>query len=108
MADEAFPDAFDTGQVVLGFDGYLDRVWVVVADRTDPESVAVPVVSNPELTTSSGDHFNAGLGLARIAGLPPAAAVVVGNTATSYFVRTANQASLSDVRAFVSEYLETF
>ncbi|KAA9397003.1 hypothetical protein Har1130_09485 [Haloarcula sp. CBA1130] len=84
----------------------VERSVVVTADGTD--SVAVPAVSDPELTTSSGDHFNAGLGLARIAGLPPAAAVVVGNAVAGYFVRTADQPSLTDVRAFVDDYLEKF
>ncbi|MCJ0618453.1 hypothetical protein JZX76_02605 [Haloarcula hispanica] len=127
---DALPDAIDTGRVVFGFDGYLDRVREVVADRIDPESptwfvghgversvavsgdgtdsVAVPAVPDPKLTTSSGDHFNAGLGLALIAGLPPAAAVVVGNAVAGYFVRTADQPSLADVRAFVDDYLKKF
>ena len=34
----ALPGAIDTGRVVFGFDGYLDRVREVVADRNDPES----------------------------------------------------------------------
>jgi len=80
----------------------------VVASEEGTDSVAVPAVSDPELTTSSGDHFNAGLGLARIAGLPPAAAVVLGNAVAGYFVRTADQPSLADVRAFVDDYLEKF
>jgi len=84
----------------------VERSVAVSADGTD--SVAVPAVSDPELTTSSGDHFNAGLGLALIAGLPPAAAVVVGNAVAGYFVRTADQPSLADVRAFVDDYLEKF
>ncbi len=80
----------------------VEQSVVVTAAGTD--SVAVPSVSDPELTTSSGDHFNAGLGLARIADLSPAAAVVVGNAVAGYFVRTADQPSLADVRAFVDEY----
>jgi len=31
-------DGIDTGPVVFGFDGYLDRVREVVGDRTDPET----------------------------------------------------------------------
>ncbi|MFB6222394.1 MAG: hypothetical protein ABEH86_01805 [Haloarcula sp.] len=84
----------------------VERSVVVSADGTD--SVAVPAVSDPELTTSSGDHFNAGLGLALVADLPPAAAVVVGNAVAGYFVRTADQPSLTDVRAFVDDYLSKF
>jgi len=84
----------------------IDRSVVVTAEGT--ESVAVPAVAEPEMTTSSGDHFNAGLALARIAGLGPAAAVVVGNAVAGHFVRTADQPSLDDVRAFVDDYLAKF
>ena len=84
----------------------IDRSVVVTADGTD--SVAVPAVAEPEMTTSSGDHFNAGLGLARISGLDPAAAVVVGNAVAGHFVRTADQPALDDVRAFVDDYTAKF
>nr|WP_276250733.1 hypothetical protein [Halomicroarcula sp. SHR3] len=68
----------------------------------------MPAVEEPELTTSSGDHFNAGLALAAITGLDPAAAVVVGNAVAGHFVRTADQPSLDEVRAFVEEYMAKF
>ncbi|WP_276250693.1 hypothetical protein [Haloarcula rara] len=84
----------------------VDRSVVVTAD--DTHSVAVPAVEEPELTTSSGDHFNAGLALAAITGLDPAAAVVVGNAVAGHFVRTADQPSLDEVRAFVEEYMAKF
>ena len=84
----------------------IDRSVVVTADGT--ESVSVPAVDEPEMTTSSGDHFNAGLALARISGLDPAAAVVVGNAVAGHFVRTADQPSLDEVREFVEGYLAKF
>ncbi|MBV0901257.1 hypothetical protein [Haloarcula salina] len=102
-AAEAVAEALDP----TWFVGHgVERSVVVSGDGTD--SVAVPAVSDPELTTSSGDHFNAGLGLALVAGLSPAAAVVVGNAVAGYFVRTADQPSLADVRAFVDDYIEKF
>ena len=84
----------------------IDRSVVVTADGT--ASVAVPTVAEPAMTTSSGDHFNAGLALGRLSGLDPAAAVVVGNAVAGHFVRTADQPSLDDVRAFVDDYLAKF
>jgi sugar/nucleoside kinase (ribokinase family) len=84
----------------------IERSVVVTAGGTD--SVAVPTVAEPEMTTSSGDHFNAGLALGAIQGLDPAAAVVVGNSVAGHFVRTAAQPSLDDVRAFVDDYLAKF
>ncbi|MDS0284153.1 PfkB family carbohydrate kinase [Haloarcula onubensis] len=102
-AAEAVFDALDP----TWFVGHgVDRSVVVTAD--DTESVAVPAVDEPAMTTSSGDHFNAGLALARITELDPAPAVVVGNAVAGYFVRTADQPSLDDVRAFVGDYLAKF
>jgi len=102
-AAEAVFDALDP----TWFVGHgVDRSVVVTADGT--ESVSVPAVEEPELTTSSGDHFNAGLALARITGLDPAAAVVVGNAVAGHFVRTADQPSLAEVRGFVDDYLAKF
>jgi len=60
------------------------------------------------MTTSSGDHFNAGLALGAISGLSPAAAVVLGNSVAGYFVRTADQPSLADVREFLDGYTAKF
>jgi sugar/nucleoside kinase (ribokinase family) len=60
------------------------------------------------MTTSSGDHFNAGLGLGLVTGLSPTPAVVLGNAVAGYFVRTADQPSLTAVREFVETYLSKF
>jgi len=84
----------------------IDRSVVVTSDET--RSVAVPAVAEPEMTTSSGDHFNAGLALAAITGLDPAPAVVVGNAVAGHFVRTADQPSLDEVRGFVDDYPAKF
>ncbi|GGN90120.1 MULTISPECIES: hypothetical protein [Haloarcula] len=94
----------------------LDPTWFVghgvdrsvVVSPAGTESVSVPSVDDPELTTSSGDHFNAGLGLGLVTGLSPAAAVVVGNAVAGHFVRTADQPSLREVRSFVDTYDEKF
>ena len=109
-ADRSFEGAAETVFDALDptwFVGHgVDRSVVVTARGTD--GVAVPTVDEPALTTSSGDHFNAGLALARIAALDPGAAVVVGNAVAGHFVRTADQPSLDDVRAFVDDYLAKF
>ena len=86
----------------------VDRSVVVADGGAETTSVAVPAVDEPAMTTSSGDHFNAGLGLGLVTGLPPAAAVVVGNSVAGHFVRTADQPSLAAVRSFVEAYLTKF
>ncbi|MBX0294421.1 hypothetical protein [Haloarcula nitratireducens] len=104
--DRSFEEAAEVVYDVLSpawFVGHgVDRSVVVSPDGT--ESVAVPAVTDPELTTSSGDHFNAGLGLGLVNGLSPAAAVVLGNAVAGHFVRTADQPSLAEVRAFIDDY----
>ncbi|WP_276272102.1 hypothetical protein [Haloarcula litorea] len=109
-ADREFEAAAETVRAALGstwFVGHgVDRSVVVSEEGTT--SVAVPGVDDPALTTSSGDHFNAGLGLGLVTGLSPAAAVVVGNAVAGHFVRTADQPSLREVRAFVDGYDEKF
>lgn len=80
---------------------------VVVTDG-GAASVAVPVVDDPELTTSAGDHFNAGLSLALIEGMDPAAAVAVGNAVAGHYVRTGVAPSLGEVREFLDGYARKF
>jgi hypothetical protein len=109
-ADRDFEAAAETVADALAptwFVGHGIERSVVVADG-DTESVAVPAVDDPELTTSSGDHFNAGLALGALAGLSPAAAVVVGNSVAGHFVRTADQPSLAEVGRFLEDYLAKF
>ncbi|WP_254271432.1 hypothetical protein [Haloarcula marina] len=121
----------ETGVLATAFEGEAERTFEadaeIVADALDPtwfvghgvdrsvvvsprgtDTVSVPAVADPELTTSSGDHFNAGLGLGLVTGLDPAAAVVLGNSVAGYFVRTADQPSLAEVRQFVDDYDEKF
>ncbi|MFB6074741.1 MAG: PfkB family carbohydrate kinase [Haloarculaceae archaeon] len=84
----------------------VDRSVVATADGT--VGVDVPTVSDPELTTSSGDHFNAGLALGLVEGLAPAPAVVVGNAVAGLFVRSGQPPSLDEVREFVGQYADAF
>jgi hypothetical protein len=71
-------------------------------------SVAVPTVDDPEMTTSAGDHFNAGLLLGLAAGLSDPAAVCLGNVVAGQFVRNGAPPSEADLRAFLDGYLDAF
>ncbi len=100
---EAVADAIDAELVVSHG---VDRSVVVGPSGTT--GVAVPKVEEPELTTSSGDHFNAGLALALVEGMDPEAAVVVGNAVAGEFVRTGDPPAFDAVRSFVEGYEEKF
>ncbi len=82
------------------------RSAVATADAV--ASAGVPRVEDPELTTSSGDHFNAGLALGLLGDLPPAAMAVLGNAVAGLFVRTGEPPALDAVRSFVRSYEERF
>ncbi|MUW13388.1 hypothetical protein GJ633_01000 [Halorubrum sp. CBA1125] len=79
---------------------------VVTAESTG--RAQVPRTSDPELTTSAGDHFNVGLVLALLEGLDAEAAVVLGNAVAGHFVRTAEPPTHADLADFVDAYLERF
>ncbi len=96
-------DAVDAALVVCH--GLTESV-VVAADGAT--RVRVPTVDDPELTTSSGDHFNAGLALALVEGVDPGPAVAVGNAVAGRFVRTGRPPLLDEVREFLAEYGEKF
>ncbi|WP_135305955.1 carbohydrate kinase family protein [Haloarcula amylovorans] len=85
------------------FVGHSVTESVVVSDE-GTTSVSVNPVDSPELTTSAGDHFNAGVSLGLVEDLPEAAAVVLGNALAREFVRTGETPSYDDVVSAVSSY----
>lgn len=76
----------------------------VVISEDGTTSVRVNPVESPELTTSAGDHFNTGLSLGLVEGLPEDAAVVLGNALAREFVRTGETPSYDDVVSAVTTY----
>lgn len=76
----------------------------VVVSGDGTTSVSVTPVESPELTTSAGDHFNAGFSLGLVEGLPEDAAVVLGNALARVFVQTGETPSYDEVVAAVETY----
>lgn len=95
-------DAFDRLGVER-FVGHSVTESVVVTDEGST-NVAVEPVESPELTTSAGDHFNAGFALGLIEDLPDEASVVLGNALAREFVRTGETPSYADVASAVASY----
>jgi sugar/nucleoside kinase (ribokinase family) len=60
-------------------------------------TVEGPYVEKPLITTGAGDHFNAGFCLAKCLGLDNAASVLVGVTASGYYVRNARSPNPDDL-----------
>ncbi|WP_336023614.1 hypothetical protein [Halobellus salinisoli] len=68
--------------------------------------VDVPKVAEPEITTSAGDHFNAGLSLGLLQGLDDPASLVLGNAVANHFVRTGSPPAFDEIVDVVHEYEE--
>jgi len=98
--------AFDSLDVARFVGHSVDESVVVSDDGTT--SVSVAPVESPELTTSAGDHFNAGLSLGLVEGVPEEAAVVLGNALAREFVRTGETPSYDAVVSAVTTYDEQF
>ncbi|WEL29939.1 hypothetical protein [Haloferax volcanii] len=79
-----------------------------LVDEAGTATVGVPRTDDPVLTTSSGDHFNAGLALAHVLDLGRAESLVVGNAVAGHFVRTGSPPTYDELRAFASGYLDYF
>jgi len=84
----------------------VDRSCCVSADGTT--TVAVDPVDRPSMTTSAGDHFNAGFSLGLLEGLPESAAVVAGNAYARRFVATGETPDYSELSDAVNTYLARF
>ena len=115
----ALADVVVDGTVTDPVEGVFDAVDVTRfvshgVDRsrshtaTDRSSVAVPRVANPALTTSAGDHFNAGFSFGLVEGLTDREALVAGNALARAFVRTGETPTYDGVVAAVESYLEGF
>lgn len=66
--------------------------------------------SAPRYTTSAGDHFTAGVCHGLLAGHDTDILPVIGNCATSFFVRTGQSPTAGEIETFLAhypEYLET-
>lgn len=75
---------------------------------TETASVGVPRVEDPVLTTSAGDHFNAGLAVGLLTGAEESSALVLGNSVAGWFVRNGTGPTRDQLRSFVDDYLRHF
>jgi sugar/nucleoside kinase (ribokinase family) len=73
-----------------------------------PEIIIVPnaYTKSAKFTVAAGDTFNAGICLGILAGIEPSAMLVLGNVFTSYFIRTGQRGSKTDIHHFMDHYIE--
>ncbi len=103
-------DAAEAAREGLGVDrfvGHSASKSVTVSDA-GTAAVDVPRTDSPALTTSAGDHFNAGFLLGHLLGLPDGACTALGNATAGRFVRTGTTPTYDGIQEFVDGYLDRF
>ncbi|MBI5154374.1 carbohydrate kinase family protein [Candidatus Poribacteria bacterium] len=65
-----------------------------------------PLCKNPKLTTGAGDHFNGGYCYARLMGLPPQQAVVIGKATSGFYVREGRGPSREEILTFLRRWAD--
>lgn len=80
----------------------VDRA-VVVTDGTTAHA-RTPQVTEPELMTSAGDHFNVGAILGDLLGLSVTSSLILGNVAANWFVRNGSPPSFGELHEFLDEF----
>lgn len=71
--------------------------YALACSHATPSMVEGPVVEKPLITTGAGDHFNAGFCLGKLLGFENAASVLLGVTASGYYVRTAQSPNVENL-----------
>lgn len=103
-------EAARTAQEGLGVSKFVVHTVREAVSATDGrvERVDIPHIDDPALTTSAGDHFNAGLVVGRLAGLDDGPQLIAGSALAGYFVRNAEPPTYDEFRTFVEEYETLF
>lgn len=79
--------------------------FAVAAGRAGSGFSEGPYCRAPKLTTGAGDHFNGGYCYARLLGLAPESAVVVGKCVSGFYVRNGRGPSREEVLAFADRWI---
>jgi hypothetical protein len=74
-------------------------------NSSDSGSVPGPFCPQPRLTTGAGDHFNGGYMYARVLGLAPSDAVVIGKCVSGFYVRAGRGPSPEEVVEFGKRWI---
>lgn len=66
--------------------------------------ITIPREPNPTITTSAGDHFNAGLIVGKLAGVDDGAQLATGSAVAGWFVRNGTPPTYDELRTFLDDY----
>jgi sugar/nucleoside kinase (ribokinase family) len=71
--------------------------YALAASQGVVSAVEGPYVEKPLITTGAGDHFNAGFCLGKLLGFENAASVLIGVTASGFYVRSGHSPNIDDL-----------
>lgn len=91
---------------VIGVERVVSHGAHASAMVTDDDRALVDTlhVEEPEIVTSSGDHFNAGVCLGLLEGYDAGAATALGNAVAGTFIRSGRSPTPAAVETFLEEY----
>ena len=79
------------------------KIATLVSEKAE-NVVLNAFTSAPRFTTSAGDHFTAGVCYALLAGVPTEVSSILGNSVSSFFVRTGVSPTALELKQFLFNY----
>ena len=86
--------AKDVRAIVASDEGVIARKHSLAVSAGEISLIDGPYVEKPLITTGAGDHFNSGFCLGKLLGFENAASVLMGVTASGYYVRSAQSPTI--------------
>jgi sugar/nucleoside kinase (ribokinase family) len=77
------------------------RAYAVSASASGTARVQGPFIEKPAISTGGGDHFNAGICLAKMLGADDAVALQIGVATSGFYVRNAKSPSADELATFL-------
>ena len=80
--------------------------WALASEgKNEYKSIKGTKIANPKVLTGAGDNFNAGYCLGKIYALDMTACLYLGNISASLYVKNGKPAGLSEVIAYIENFL---
>jgi sugar/nucleoside kinase (ribokinase family) len=107
-AGDSMLDLATAARDVVGVDTVVSHGASASALTTGDDQALVETlhIAEPEIVTSSGDHFNAGVCLGLLEGFDAGMTTALGNAVAGTFIRTGSSPTLAQVDTFLEEYSE--
>jgi hypothetical protein len=108
--DDSMLTLAETARDVIGVETIVSHGAHASAMVTKHDQALIDTlhIDDPEIVTSSGDHFNAGVCLGLLEGFDAGATTALGNAVAGTFIRTGESPPLTEIKSFAAEYADRF